>query len=129
MTCANLVAPNALAGLRVLVVEDEMLISLLIEDVLADQNCAVVGPFERVSAALEAARSASFDLAVLDVNVGGVKIYPVAEVLATRNIPFVLVSGYGLAAIPPEHPDWQVCNKPFDPEDLVAALLRQLHIR
>ena len=118
-----------LAGLRVLVVEDEMLVSLLIEDMLADEHCIVVGPFDRVSEALVAARTESIDLAVLDVNIDGAKVYPVAEVLATRQIPFVFLSGYGQHAIPSDRPDWRVCSKPFRPEELAAMLAKQAGLR
>lgn len=114
---------RALAGLRVLVVEDEMLISLLVEDVLTDQECIIVGPFSEVATALAAARSEAVDLAVLDVNVKGVKVYPVAEALERRGVPFLFLSGYGETAIPAEHPGWVVCPKPFNEQALVAMLV------
>jgi len=114
--------------LRVLVVEDEMLVSLLIEDVLIDQRCTVVGPFERVPGALAAAQTEALDLAVLDVNIAGAKVYPVAEALAARHIPFVFVSGYGQNAIPIDRPSWRVCSKPFRPRDLVTMLEDQLKL-
>lgn len=120
---------EVLAGLRVLLVEDEMLVSILIEDMLAEAHCIVVGPFDRVSEALVAARTESIDLAVLDVNINGVKIYPVAEVLAARRIPFVLLSGYGQQAIPSDRPDWHVCSKPFRSEDLAQLLAKQVQGR
>lgn len=115
-----------LAGLRVLVVEDEMLVSLFIEDVLLEQSCVIVGPFDRIDAAMDAATSGALDLALLDVNVAGRTIYPVAEALARRDIPFLLLSGYGDAAVPVEHPDWRACAKPFRPEELIAMLIDQL---
>jgi CheY-like chemotaxis protein len=120
------VRPARLAGLRVLVVEDEMLVSMMIEDALADERCVVVGPFNRVPGALEAARNEALDLAILDVNVAGVQVYPVADVLHARKIPFLFLSGYGRTAIPLEHPDWQVCAKPFHQEDLIGMLVGQL---
>lgn len=121
-------ARATLAGMRVLVVEDEMLVSLLIEDLLEEHCCIVIGPFDRVPGALEAARTESIDLAVLDVNVAGTKVYPVAELLAARGIPFVLVSGYGRSALPEQHPDWVVCSKPFRADDLVGTLVEQLNM-
>jgi two-component SAPR family response regulator len=122
--------PNAaLVGLRVLVVEDEMLVSLMIEQILAKQRCIVVGPFDRIEGALDAAQHEPIDLAVLDVNINGVQIYPVAEVLAARLIPFVLVSGYGRNAIPPDRPDWSVCDKPFRAEELIAKLVARIQPR
>jgi DNA-binding response OmpR family regulator len=111
-----------LAGLRILVVEDEMLISMLIEDVLADHQCIVVGPFNRVAGALKAAASRPIDLAILDVNIAGTKIYPVAEILQERGIPFLFLSGYGDSAIPADRPTWRACVKPFRTEDLIAKL-------
>ncbi|MCB8881153.1 response regulator [Acidisoma cellulosilytica] len=105
-----------------LVVEDEMLVSLLIEDALTDAGGTVVGPYDRVPDALEAVRTLPFDIAVLDVNVAGIKVYPVAETLSQRGIPFLLLSGYGAGAVPPERPSWPVCSKPFRPEQLIALL-------
>ncbi len=105
-----------------------MLVSLLIEDVLIDQRCTVVGPFERVPGALAAAQTEALDLAVLDVNIAGAKVYPVAEALAARHIPFVFVSGYGQNAIPIDRPSWRVCSKPFRPRDLVTMLEDQLKL-
>ncbi len=120
--------PNiVLHDLRVLLVEDEMMVSLLIEDVLIEQRCTVVGPFGRLADALAAARTEALDLAVLDVNIAGGRVYPVAEVLAGRGVPFVFLSGYGQSAVPREHPDWQVCSKPFRPIDLVTMLVRQMN--
>lgn len=115
-----------LAGLRVLVVEDEMLVSLLIEDVLEDEHCILIGPFHRVADALETARTEALDLAVLDVNVSGVKVYPIAEILSERGIPFLFLSGYGKSGIPANHPEWRVCSKPFKFDDLVTMLVEQV---
>jgi DNA-binding response OmpR family regulator len=115
-----------LAGRRVMVVEDELLISMLIEDTLADEDCIVIGPFTSVSEALRAAQDAVIDLAVLDVNLRGEKVYPVAEVLEARGIPFLLLSGYGNDAIPPDRPGWQACSKPFLGTDLVNKLIAQV---
>jgi DNA-binding NtrC family response regulator len=115
-------ADRALAGLRVFVVEDEMLVSLIIEELLTDAECIVVGPFDQVSTALEAARTEKIDLAVLDVNINGIKVYPVAETLARRNIPFLFLTGYGDSAIPVDRPHWIACQKPFRTEKLINML-------
>ena len=118
---------RVLAGKRVLIVEDELLVALMIEDVLADLGCEVVGPFGSVAQALPAAGSEPIDLAVLDVNLGGEMVYPVAERLGERDIPFLFVSGYGGDAIPEGKVDWKVCAKPFHPKELarmMAALLK-----
>ena len=113
---------HALAGRRIFVVEDEFLISLLLETALEDENCTLIGPFARVSTALEAAARESVDLALLDVNVGGEKVYPVAEFFAKRGVPFLLVSGFGDQAAP-DHPQWEVFSKPFK----IAALLAKMN--
>ncbi len=115
-----------LANRRILVVEDEMMVSLLIEEVLTDSDCIVVGPYDRVPEALEAARTLDLDAAVLDVNLAGTKVYPVAEMLSDRGIPFLLLSGYGPGAVPAEHPSWPVCSKPFRADDLTAMLAREI---
>ena len=115
-----------LAGVRVLVVEDEMMVSLLIEDALADCKCVVVGPYDRVPAALEAARTLALDAAILDVNLAGTKVYPVAEVLSARGIPFLFLSGYGYAAVPTDRAWWPVCSKPFRTEQLISMLAERI---
>ena len=116
------VAPQKLDGKRVLIVEDEMLIALLIEDFLTDIGCRTVATCGSVQSALDAVRTQIFDLAILDVNLAGEMAYPVAELLAERNIPFLLLSGYGTEAIPLDHPEWKVCAKPFKGEELVKML-------
>src|SRR3712207_9118444 len=88
-----------LQGVRVLVVEDEAAISLLLEDMLLDFGCEVIGPAARLSAALDAVERETVDLAILDVNVAGEPIYPVAETLARKGVPFVFSTGYGSAGI------------------------------
>lgn len=115
-----------LSGLKVLVAEDEMLISMMIEDMLLDSGCIVVGPFADVPSALKAARTEAFDAAVLDVNLNGVMIYPVAEAVAARAIPFVLMSGYGQDAVPSSHPEWRACGKPLTSDHLLTALAAQI---
>src|SRR5215213_151250 len=85
----SLMGVDELKGLRILVVEDEAAISLLLEDMLLDFGCEVIGPAARLSAALEAVSRESLDIAILDVNVAGEPIYPVAEALDARKIPFV----------------------------------------
>jgi CheY-like chemotaxis protein len=111
-----------LIGKRVLIVEDESLVAMLIEGFLEDYGCSIVGPCGTIEQALEAARSEVFDLAVLDVNLRGKKVYPVAEVLTERHIPFLFLSGYGEEAIPPGRTNWKVCAKPFKGNELVDML-------
>ncbi len=111
-----------LAGSRIMVVDDELLVAMMVEETLIEEGCEVVGPFARLSEALLAATWERLDGAVLDVNVGGEMVYPVAEMLASRSIPFVFVSGYGKNAIPSDRPNWMVCSKPFLPTTVVEMM-------
>ena len=107
---------------RVMVVEDEMLVAMLIEDTLRDQGYDVVGPFTNLPDALAAAGREAADIALLDVNLRGQRVYPVAELLESRGIPFLLLSGYGSEAVPAEHAHWAACSKPFMPRDLTRRM-------
>jgi CheY-like chemotaxis protein len=115
-----------LASKQVLVVEDELLVSMLIEDALVDAGCRIVGPFANLSDALLAARNEAIDIALLDVNLRGEKVYPVADILTERGIPFVFLTGYGKNAIPHNRPNWLVCSKPFSPNDLTQILTERI---
>ncbi len=109
-----------LSGLRVMVVEDELFVSMVIEETLLEQGCVVVGPYSTVAAALVAAHRTVIDLAVLDVNVGDTKIYPVAETLAARGVPFLLLSGGN--GQDRGDPGWHRFGKPFHPHELTRVL-------
>ncbi len=111
-----------LTGLRVLVVEDEWLVAMLVEEYLNDLGCEVVGSASRLEDALEKARTLPIDIAVLDVNLAGKLSYPVAEVLRKRNVPFLLATGYGVAALPDALRGTPVLAKPFVQDQLAAAL-------
>ena len=115
-----------LNGLRILVVEDEAAISLLLEDMLLDFGCEVIGPAARLAAALEAVERETVDLAILDVNVAGEPIYPVAEALVQRRIPFVFSTGYGSGGIKDAYRNRPVVQKPFAQADLRQTLLAAL---
>ena len=119
---------DTLSGKRILVVEDEYLIASLIVTVLTRAGCVVVGPFSTLAIALEAARTEDVDTALLDVNLAGQFVFPVAEVLDQRHIPFLLLTGYGENAIPDDHRDWKVVSKPFRPQRLLTALLDSMLI-
>lgn len=111
-----------LKGLRVLVVEDEMLVSMLVEDMLTDLGCQVVGPAAEIEEAMALARDGEVDAALLDVNVGGKPVFPVADVLKARGVPFAFASGYGEAGLSEEHRGAVVLQKPFREADLARAL-------
>ncbi len=114
---------DLLNGARVLVVEDEAAISMLLEDMLLDFGCEVVGPAARLSKALEMAESESFVVAILDVNVAGEPIYPVAEAIVRRGLPLVFSTGYGGAGIREPFRDRPVVQKPFSQQDLKRTLI------
>ena len=120
---------NTLQGKRVMVVEDELLVAMMIEDILIEQDCIVLGPYTNLADALKASATEQMDLAVLDVNLRGEKIYPVAKMLSDRGVPFLLLSGYGADAIPPDQPHWRACAKPFSPEELTSKLCEQIEAR
>jgi CheY-like chemotaxis protein len=118
-----------LAGLRVFVVEDEALVLLTLEDMLADLGCEVVVSVQQVEEALRLALDEVVDVALLDVNVGGTRIDPVAHIFATRGIPIVFVTGYEATSLPPSPPgapDAVRVAKPFLSAELAQGILRAL---
>lgn len=116
-----------LAGKRVFLVEDEMLVSMLLEDMLTDLGCRIVATASRLDAALEHARETAFDVAILDVNLNGQPSYAVAEVLAGRNLPFVFATGYGKAGLESAYRHLPALQKPFRLDDVVRALAEALN--
>ena len=115
---------SELSGLRVLVVEDELAIAMLLEMALEDQHCTIVGPYGRLGEALSAARTESVDIALLDINLAGEMVFPAADALAERHVPFLLLSGYGDTRLPSDRRHWPVCQKPFRLDDLISRLAR-----
>jgi len=107
---------------RLLVVEDEYLIRMLLEDMLADLGYEVVVAVGSIAEASELAGSGDFDAAILDVNLDGQDVYPVAEILAKRGLPFVFVTGYGERNLSDPYRDRPALQKPFQAEQLKAAL-------
>ncbi|HZZ35245.1 MAG TPA: response regulator [Caulobacteraceae bacterium] len=124
-------APSAvLAGRRLLIVEDEALVAMMLEDMLAGLGCVVVEVAGSVSEGLALAGDASLalDAAVLDVNLGGEEVYPVAEKLSAGGVPFVFSTGYGVAGIAPGFARVPALAKPFTPRALASALLSVLPV-
>jgi len=114
--------PTPPQRLRVLVVEDEMLLAMVMEDALLDSGCEVVGPVARVAEGVRIANSERLDGAILDINVAGTNVFPVARELAQRNIPFMFVSGYGEENMPREWRNRPRLQKPVDPRDLAHRM-------
>jgi CheY-like chemotaxis protein len=108
--------------LRVLLVEDEIMIALLLEEMLAALDFEVVGPVARLDRAVEMAQRQALDVALLDVNLNGKEIYPIAEALAAREVPFVFVTGYGRGTPPAPYCDRPTLRKPFRRDDLRELL-------
>ena len=107
---------------RLLVVEDEYLIRMLLEDMLDDLGYKVAAAVGTLAEACEAASSGDFHAAILDVNVDGEQIFPVAEILAARGLPFVFVTGYGEGSLPDTYRDRPALQKPFQAERLKTML-------
>jgi CheY-like chemotaxis protein len=121
----NAVDPSAPAPKRVLVVEDEVMIRMLLEDMLVDLGYTVASSAGRIDDAIALARDGDFDVAILDVNLNGELVYPVAEVLAARGLPFAFSTGYGDRNMPESYRDRPTLQKPFQLDGLERAL-RQL---
>jgi DNA-binding response OmpR family regulator len=113
---------DTLEGARVLVVEDEYLVAALIEQILESAGCIVMGPIPRVPEALDAVEHDGYDAAVLDVNLAGERINPVAKALSERDVPFMFVTGYGANALPREYAERPHIGKPFRIAELLAVL-------
>jgi DNA-binding response OmpR family regulator len=112
--------------LRVLLVEDEPLIGMLIEDIVVELGFEMVGPAARLDAALAAAREAALDLAILDISLADGQTFPVAAVLREREIPFLFVSGYGEKGLVAPFEGCIMVQKPFEERQLAEAISRAL---
>jgi CheY-like chemotaxis protein len=110
------------AGRRVLVVEDEPMIRLLLDDMLTDIGYTMAAEAGALDEALSVAKQGEFDLAILDVNLNGEPITPVVDILVERGVPFVFVSGYARRGIPEEHSNIPLLQKPFQADGLARAL-------
>jgi len=112
-----------LKGLRVLIIEDESMVAMLMEDMLHDIGCTVVGMVARFDDALKQATTGpAFDVALLDVNLNGKQTFPIAEVLAARGARFIFATGYGEAILPQSLQGGPILQKPFEQEALERAL-------
>lgn len=118
------------AGRRVLIVEDESLVAMLLETILADLGCDVVGPESNIEDGLTAvADVAGLDAALLDVNVAGREIFPVAEALKAKGVPFVFSTGYGEAGLPEHWRGNPTVQKPFTEGAIREALMTALNMQ
>ena len=107
---------------RILVVEDEVIVGMLLEDMLGELGCEVAAISTQLEEALQLARTLEVDLAILDINLGGTQSFPVADVLSARSIPFLFATGYGARILKPPYSDTPTLQKPFQLEDLRRIL-------
>jgi PAS domain S-box-containing protein len=110
-------------GNRLLLVEDEVLVAMMMRDILTELGFSVVGPFSRLAEAMVAAVHDEIDAGIIDVNLGGEFVYPVADVLVARKVPFVFVTGYGVESI-----DGRFCDVPIIKKPVQRQLLQKIFV-
>lgn len=114
---------EGIAGRRILIVEDDAFIADSLRDCLESVGAVVVGPVASVAAAIAVVEGADpLDGAAVDVNLNGERAFSVADALAARGVPFVLMTGYGAESIPARYAEVPRCGKPFDLAELVRLL-------
>jgi CheY-like chemotaxis protein len=104
----------SISGNRVMIVEDEALVAMVVTESLTTLGCTVVGPFSRCSEAIAAIEADDIDAAILDVNLDGEMVYPLADMLADRGVPFIFVTGYGAESIDRRFKHIPVIQKPVE---------------
>ena len=115
------------AGRRVFVVEDEALVLINLEDILEQLGWKVAAQAMRLTEAEQLATSVeAIDVAILDVNLGGARVFPVAQILRERGVPILFATGYGRDGLPPEWGDHAVIVKPYSQTEVEQALDRLL---
>jgi len=107
---------------RVLVIEDEVIVGMLLEDMLDELGCEVAAVSTHIEEAVQLARTLEIDLAILDVNLGGKQSFPVADVLKNRGVPFMFATGYGAQILKPPYSGTPTLQKPFQLDDLQRML-------
>ena len=120
-----------LSSRRILIVEDESLVAMLLETILEDMGCVTVGPISNIEDALtllSGDEAGTLDGALLDVNVAGREVFPVAEVLKARGVPFVFSTGYGQGGLPDEWRNQATIQKPFTEAAVEQALMTALGV-
>ncbi len=113
---------TSIEGCRIFVVEDESVITMLLQDMFEELRCEVVSLASRFQDALDKATTLAFEVAILDVNLNGQRTFPIAEVLTARGLPFIFATGYGAAAVPEAFHAAPVLQKPFRIADLERAV-------
>lgn len=116
--------PDSLTGRRILIVEDEMVVAMLLEDMLEELGYQIAATAARESEALAAIAAIEIDAAILDVNLNGKRSYAIADALTERGIPLVFATGYGAGSLEHTYRDHLVLSKPFRISDLGEVLLK-----
>ncbi len=121
----GMMATHALTGLRLLLVEDEAMVAMMVEDMLSELGCVVVDVAGTVSRGLALVDDGDLKLdgAVLDVNLGGEMVYPVAEALVARGVPFIFSTGYSTAGIRANYSNVPILPKPYEMQVLEEQLV------
>lgn len=118
---------DSLEGCRVLIVEDDAMISMMLQDLLEDMGCEVVSVASRLEEARRKSEADDFDVALLDVNLRGERTFPVAEAMQQRSRPFVLTTGYATTILPDSLRTATLLQKPYRRQDLESALWDAMH--
>ena len=118
-----------LAGVRALIVEDEYLLALLLEEELRVAGCSIADTVGDLEAARKAASRADFNIAILDINLSGELVYPLADELAARGIAFVFLSGYAIGSFPERFRDRPRVAKPYELSELIRQISRSVENR
>jgi DNA-binding response OmpR family regulator len=108
--------------MRVLIAEDEFLVSIQLEEDLRSAGCSILGPFNTLELATQASRRERFDLAILDINLNGKMVYSLADELSARGVPFIFLSGYISADLPKRFRESRQIMKPHDPAVLIEEI-------
>ena len=113
-----------LRGRRILIAEDEYMLACEMQQEAEDAGAIVVGPVGSLREASRLTEEKAYEAAILDINLGGESIYPVADILMQRNVPFVFLTGYSKASLPTRFADVPHCNKPVSSVEVLEALAR-----
>jgi CheY-like chemotaxis protein len=122
----NYSAGTTVSGLRLLIVEDDVMVSLALHDIATDLGCTVVGTATGIPQALALLEGLPVDVAILDINLGGATADPIANAAVTRGVPIVFATGYGESGVPPHLQDWPVISKPYTIKDVERGILAAL---